>query len=204
MEIFFLVGGLASILSLLMPVSLILALLVILALRHDDDDDASRAPAIYAALVWFIGLFTSLIAAVGMAASLVAFSDEVDGGGHDGQASAAAAFFAVGVVTLVLLWVHRDALTRLRQGTGAARRVHRAYVLVVCLIAALVALVAGAVLIFQFYALAFPDTADTERGDAARTIVPVAVAALGACLLWMTHWDQLEVAGDGAETDPAV
>ena len=60
----FLLGGLGSVLALFFPVILVLALLVILALRHDDDADGNRAPAIYGSVIAYVGVLTVLAIAL--------------------------------------------------------------------------------------------------------------------------------------------
>lgn len=71
MEGLFLLGGLGFGLMLLFPIVLLLALLVILALRHDDDVEGTRAPAIYGAVVAFLAVFTLLFAATAFVSSLL-------------------------------------------------------------------------------------------------------------------------------------
>ena len=189
----FLLGGLGSVLALFFPVILVLALLVILALRHDDDTDGNRAPAIYGSVIAYVGVLTVLFSATGVVASLVELTkDSYD---DDGTITTAVIFLIAGVAALGLLYVHQGLFARRHAAGGAARRVHRAYVLVMCLTVAFTAMVSGAILLFQLYGVAFPDTAGTDRGDAFRVVVTMAVLFAGSAALWQRHWRELDLSG---------
>lgn len=194
----FLFGGLLSVVSLLIPIALILALLVILALRHDDDADALRAPAIYASIVAFVALLTLLLAVTGAVGGLVDLSrgDEFDG--RDGDVTTIVTFLIVGAVAGGLLYVHRDLFALVSTAGGAARRVRRAFLLVMCLVTAVLAMGAVGVVLFQVYALLFPDTAGAKRGDAASALVTAAALLAGAVALWRLHWQELDLRLPGA------
>jgi hypothetical protein len=197
----FLLGGLGSVVVLFFPVILVLALLVILALRHDDDADGNRAPAIYGSVIAYVGVLTVLFSATGVVASLVELTN--DSGDHDGTVTSGVIFLIAGVAALGLLRVHQGLFARRHAVDGAARRVHRAYVLVLCLTVALTAMVAGAIVLFQLYGAAFPDTAGTDRGDALRVLVTMAVLFAGAAVLWQRHWAELELGGRAPEVSAA-
>src|SRR5881628_2265080 len=77
---FLFAGGIAV--ALLLPVILILGILVILALRHDDDADANRAPAIYASVIAFIAVLTILFAGTGVVSALL---ETTSGHTHSGE-----------------------------------------------------------------------------------------------------------------------
>lgn len=230
----FLFGGLLSALMVLVPVVLILALLVILALRHDDDADASRAPAIYASLIAFVGLLTLLLTATGLTSSLVeltasdsgsAIGIESDEGGwtsyapddvmpeefgpsrsddDDAAISSAVGFLIAGAAALALLLVHRSLFDRRRTAAGAARRVHRAYLLVLCFVTALIAVGAGALGVWTLYRAIFPGTAGADnRADELRTLVTLAVLFVGAAGLWRMHWGELDLDRPDDDAPPA-
>lgn len=232
----FLFGGLLSGVFLLVPVILVLALLVILALRHDDDVDGSRAPAIYGALIAFIALLTILFAATGIATSLASvtsddtrgaigssssdisissgddFIDSGSGSGsrfslaseddNDAAVTSAVGFLIAGLVGLGLLLVHRPFFARRATATGAALRVHRAYLLVLCLVAAIIAAGAAGAALYAIYRALFPDTAGSDnRADELRALVPLLVLLVGAAGLWRWHWRQLDL-GQPAAPEP--
>jgi hypothetical protein len=208
----FLFGGLSLAVTLLFPVVLLLAFLVILALRHDDDVDGNRAPAIYGAVVAFIALLTLLFAATGVAASLAeltasdgggssgaqfesgGFEDFDDSGSDDDAAiSSAVAFFIAGLAAAGLLAVHRSLFERRRSATGAARRVHRAYALAFCLVTALIAMAAGGAGLYSLWRAVAPGVSGSDnRSDELRTLVPLIVLFVGAALLWMRHWAEVD------------
>lgn len=230
----FLFGGLLSGTILLVPVILVLALLVILALRHDDDADASRAPAIYGALIAFVGLLTLLFAATGVTSSIASLtadqtrgaigvtSDDsftVGGGGSvqgrfgermqddddDAAITSAVGFLIAGAAALGLLAVHRPLFARRRDVTGAGQRVHRAYLLVLCLVTAVVATVAAGAGAYALYRAVFPDTAgSSNRADDLRTLVTLIVLFVGAGGLWRWHWRQLDLGGPAEVSAPAA
>jgi hypothetical protein len=188
----FLLGGIGSVFFLMFPVVLVLALLVILALRHDDDADGNRAPAIYGSVIAYIGLLTILLSLTGVVASLVDLSKD-SYGGHDSTITAAVVFLIAGVAAAGLLRVHMTLFDRRHAVAGAAQRVHRAYLLVMCLTVALIAMVAGGVMLYQLYGAIFPGTAGTDRDDAMRAFVAMVVLFLGSAGLWQWHWQQLTV-----------
>lgn len=229
----FLLGGVASLLFLLFPVILILALLVILALRHDDDTDGNRAPAIYGSVIAFVALLTLLFAATGLTASLASltaddtsgaignsasdfavspdgnrFSEESFASNDDNDAAitSAVGFLVAGAAALGLLFAHRTLFDRRRTATGAARRVHRAYLLVLCLVVALIATVAGGMGIYTIYRAIFPDTAGADnRADELRMLVTLVVLFVGAAGLWRLHWAELDLdRPDDGEVTAAV
>jgi uncharacterized membrane protein YeiB len=218
----FLFGGLGLVVTMLFPVVLLLALLVILALRHDDDVDSNRAPAIYGAVVAFVALLTLLVAATGVASSLVQLTASDDGGGSrdrmmemerpdgmegfddyemyedesnndDAAISSTIGFLIAGLAAVGLLAVHRSLFERRREATGAARRVLRAYALAFCLVVALIAMAAGGATLFTVWRAAAPGVAGSEnRADELRTLVPMIVLFVGAALLWKRHWAEVE------------
>jgi hypothetical protein len=190
----FLFGGLSLGLVLFMPIVLVLGLLVILALRHDDDVDGSRAPAIYASVVAYLGTLTVLLAATAAAAALADVSREDYGAGHDGAANAFALAFIAALVGLGILWVHRSLFDSRHAATGAARRVFRAYVLVLCLTVVVVGAIAGGIALYSLYAFVAPGVTDVGgRGEALRTFAPAAVLLAGCGGLWAWHWRELKV-----------
>jgi hypothetical protein len=190
----FLLGGLGSVVVLFFPVILVLALLVILALRHDDDADGNRAPAIYGSVIAYVGLLTVLFSATGVVAALVELTND-NSYDDDGTVTTAVIFLIAGLAALGLLRVHQGLFARRHTAGEAAHRVHRAYVLVMCLTVALTAMVAGGILLYQLYGVAFPDTAGTDRGDAFRVAVTMAVLFLGSAGLWQRHWRELDLGG---------
>jgi hypothetical protein len=74
----FLLGGLGFAFALMFPLVLLVALLVILAIRHDNDAEGTRAPAVYGAVVAFLALFTLLFAATAMVTSLLDLTKDDD------------------------------------------------------------------------------------------------------------------------------
>jgi hypothetical protein len=229
----FLYGGLFSIAFLVLPLVLVLALLVILALRHDDDADGGRAPAIYGALIAFIGFLTLLFAATGLTASMVSltsddtavgrssddfysegsFDDEPSGtltvgrferDDDDAAVTSAMRNPIAGVAALGLLRVHRSLFDRRTDAVGAARRVHRAYLLVLCFTVAVVGTAAAGAGAYALFRALFPGTADVDnRADEVRTLVTLAVLFLGSAALWREHWKELDL-GAPPEVSEAV
>lgn len=208
-------GGFAVVL--ILPVVLVLGILVILALRHDDDPDGNRAPAMYASLIAFLALLTILFAATGFVGELMEttsghthasesfggfrddFSDDDDGA----AVTQAMAFFIAGVAALVLLRIHRRLFARRFTVTGAAARVHRAYLLVMCFVVAVIGIAAAGMALFELYQVIFKDAANLEnRADELRELVPTAVLAIGAWSIWTWHWRELDL--DGAASAKAV
>jgi hypothetical protein len=188
----YLFGGLFSVLFLLVPIILVLGLVVILALRHDDDVDAARAPAIYGSVVAYLGLLTVLFAATGAAAAVADYSrDSYDG--NEGATTGLVVAVIAAIVGLAVLGVHRTLFARRFAVSGAAKRVHRAYVLVLCLTVVLVGAAAGGITLYQLYGVLFPDTADMARGDALRGLAPAVVLLAGCGILWRWHWEELDL-----------
>jgi hypothetical protein len=167
---------------------------VILALRHDDDADGGRAPAIYGSVVAYLGLLTVLLAAAGAASAVADLSRDDYGGGHDGAANGLAMSLIAAVVGLGILWVHRMLFESRHTATGAARRVFRAYLLVLCLTVVVIGAISGAIALYSLYAFVAPGVTDVGgRGEALRTFGPAAVLLAGCGLLWMWHWRELRV-----------
>jgi hypothetical protein len=189
----FLFGGLGLVVTMLFPVVLLLAFLVILALRHDDDVDGSRAPAIYGAVVAFIALLTILVSVTGVASSLAQLTASDDGGrspspmmerraameeydefddlemyedetdNDDAAISSAIGFLIAGLAAAGLLAAHRSLFERRQGATGAALRVHRAYALAFCLVVALIAMAAGGGTLYTVWRAAAPGVAGAEN-----------------------------------------
>jgi hypothetical protein len=235
---FFFAGGLVLVLAL--PVILILGILVILALRHDDDRDGNRAPAIYGSVIAYLALLTILFAGTGAVHALIDTSSghtHADGGSYssvqmsgpmmgsddgyggsmerrlmrsysdddDGAAiTEMVAFLIAAAAAIALLAVHRRLFAHRRTVAGAAARVHRAYLLVMCFTVALIAVAAGAAALFELYKVIFAGAANvSNRADEARELIPSALFALGAAFLWRMHWDELGLDfGDGDPTTP--
>ena len=86
MDGLFLFGGLAFAVSLVFPLLVLLGLLIILAMRRDDDADGTRGPAIYASIVAVVAVFTLLFAVTGLVSSLLDLTRD-DGGGFGGVGS---------------------------------------------------------------------------------------------------------------------
>jgi hypothetical protein len=222
----FFAGGLIVI-GLALPVILILGILVILALRHDDDPDANRAPAIYGAVIAFLAILTILFASTGVVGALLETSSghtHGDGGSYsrvemsgpmmdgddmyqggmnrrlvrysdddDGAAvSDAVGLLIAGLAAAALLAVHRRLFARRFTVAGAAARVHRAYLLIMCFVVAIVAVTAAAMTLNFLYQLIFSGAANVEnRADVARDLIPAAVLGLGAGWIWRWHWSEL-------------
>src|SRR5688500_9670809 len=103
----FVLSGVFSSLSLVVPLLVVLGLLVILALRHEDDADGNRAPAIYGSMVWLVGLVTILVAVAGVATSLLSLAD-AESYEQDGAVSSGVLFLIVGLAAAGLLFAHRQ------------------------------------------------------------------------------------------------
>ena len=236
---FFIAGGVALALSL--PVILILGILVILALRHDDDPDGNRAPAIYGSVIAFLAILTILFAATGIVSELVATTSgsthgtsgarrmemnftpnsgsSLDDNGlqpmprfaayhedHDGRAiTNAVGFLIAGLAAAGLLALHRGLFAHRRTVTGAAARVHRAYLLVMCLILVVLGLTGAAVAVYAVFRAIASDWANVRnRADELRAAGSALALALGAGYLWRRHWDELGLDLGGPEPPPAV
>lgn len=65
-----------------LPVLVLVAVVVVVALRHDDDAGEERAPAIYGSVVAFLALLVAVTAAVG---ALVGFTGDTGGSTPDGR-----------------------------------------------------------------------------------------------------------------------
>ena len=175
------------------PIVLVLALLVILALHRDEDVDGNRSLAIYGALVAFVGFFALVLAAPVVAAALVNFSRETYGEGHNAEATMLVTGIIIGVIGAGVLLLHRGLFERLRLATGAAARVRRAYSLVMCFVTVVVGAIAGAMALYQVAAMVASDTFDTTSGDAARSFVPAMALLVAAVAVGRWHWDEAEI-----------
>ena len=218
MDGFFLFGGLVFAVSLAFPLLVLLGLLVILAMRRDDDADGTRGPAIYASIVAVVAVFTLLFAVTGLASSLLDLTKD-EGGGFGGvgsgrefegeldfgdgfgsdfgsdpdDAAARGAVLAliVGAVAAGVLQLHRPLLERVRAGTGAAARVWRAYGLTVALLSLLIGIGAVAGLAYSLFGVLAPGVFEAgSRADAARTGAVFLVLAGGAGALFRWHADE--------------
>jgi len=173
-----------------LPVVLVLGLLVVLALHRDEDTDGSRAPAIYGALVAFVGFFALLVATPVAASALVNLSRDTYDGGHDAET----AMFVVGVIIalvgLGILVLHRGLFERLQRVTGAGARVRRSYALVMCFVTVLVGASAAIVSLYQLAAMVASDTFGTTSGDAARAFVPAIALLVAAIAIGRLHWQE--------------
>ena len=191
MEGFFFIGLISIVLFAAMPLVIAIALLVILALRHDDDVDSSRAPAIYASIVAFVSFLSALFALGGATAAVGQYSVEDYGGGHHDATTGLVISAIVAVIALTILRLHLPLFERRHAAVGAAGRVYRAYALVLCLAVLIVGAVAAAAGLFFLYAFIAPGVVDTDRGDALRSFAPMAVLVAGSGILWRWHWDEL-------------
>jgi hypothetical protein len=217
----FLLGGLAGLVLLSLPVVLLIGLLAILILRREDDPEGNRAPALYGAVVAFIGLLALLFAATGAVSSLAdltagnshgglgsstssSFSTSSSGGtsfggsrtvdDDDAAISSAVASVIVAAVALGLLFAHRPLFARRATAAGSAHRVLRGYLLLMCLAAALIAMVAGGIGLYTLYGAIFPGTAGVgNRADELRSLVTIVILFVGAAGLWHWHWRQLDL-----------
>ena len=232
----FFAGGLVVI-ALALPVILILGILVILALRHDDDADAQRAPAIYGSVIAYLAILTVLFAGTGVVHSLLdttsghthagdrgyetyvendnpMMGDDMYRGGvsrtvrysddDDGAAiTEAVGFFLAGAAALGLLAMHRRLFARRHVVAGAASRVHRAYLLVMCFTVVLIGIGAAVMAVFGLYEVIFKDAANIEnRADELRELIPSAVLAIGSWAIWTWHWRELDLDLGGGEPVP--
>jgi hypothetical protein len=237
---FLFAGGFAVVL--ILPVVLVLGILVILALRHDDDPDANRAPAIYGSIIAYIALLAVLFAAGAFAHEIIettsghthsngsygyesrvvqspdsmmdddmyspgqrrltrTYSDDDDGA----ALTAAVGALIVGLAALALLAVHRRLFARRFTVTGAAARVHRAYLLVMCLTVVLIGVAAAGMALYELVQVIFKDAANIEnRADKLRELVPTAVVAVGAWGIWNWHWRELDLDLGGAAPPAAT
>jgi hypothetical protein len=104
-----------------------------------------------------------------------------------------------------LLAVHRRLFAHRRTVAGAASRVHRAYLLVMCFTVAIIAVAAGAMALFELYSVIFAGAANvSNRADEARQLVPSVFLALGAAYLWRRHWDELGLDLGGDDPPPTA
>jgi hypothetical protein len=194
-EGFFFIGLISIVVLAALPLVIAIALLVILALRHDDDVDSSRAPAIYASIVAFVSFLTVLFALAGTAASVGQYSVEDYGGGHHDATTGLVMSAIVAVIAVAILRLHLPVFDRRHVAVGAARRVYRAYALVLCLGVLVVGAIAAVAALFFVYSFIAPDVVGTDRGDALRSFAPAAVLLAGSGILWKWHWDELDLGG---------
>ena len=222
----------------LLPIVVLLGVVVVLALRQDDDVDEQRGPAIYASVVAFVALLTLLVAVTGVVSALVAFTEdtetssfrsrvEVDAdlrgsfgddagdlpgsfgedgsdGDHDDDWRALAAFAIAGAAAVGVLALHRPLLERRETWTGAARRVYRAYLALVCVVTVVLAVGAAAVLVYDVLQLLAPGVfGDGDRGDAGREALPVLVLFGASAALWSWHSAQLGIGPPRREVSAA-
>jgi hypothetical protein len=176
-----------------LPIFLVLAFVVVLALHRDEDTEGNRALAIYGALVAFLGFLALLLAAPIATAALVNFSRETYGGRHDAEATMLITGIIIGVIGAGVLLLHQPLFERLRLATGAAARVRRAYGLVMCLVSVVVGATAGAMALYRAAAMVASDTFGTTSGDAARSFVPSLALLVAAIAIGRWHWDEAEI-----------
>jgi hypothetical protein len=182
-----------------LPVVLVLGLVVVLALHRDEDTEGNRAPAIYAALVAFVGFFALIVAAPIGASALVNLSRETYGGGHDAETAMFVVGIIVALVGLGILVLHRSLFERLRHATGAGGRVRRSYALVMCFVTVLVGASAAMVALYQVAAMVASDTFGTTSGDAARAFVPAVALLVASMAVGRLHWEEAGItAADAA------
>ncbi|MBW8825864.1 MAG: hypothetical protein JF603_05890 [Acidobacteria bacterium] len=200
------IGAFLAVFVLLVPVLGVIGLLVVLAIRRDGDEDGSRAPALYAALVAFFACFTLLIGAtVGVSAlanlqkddrGTASFFDDssfTDGGSqssNDREISTAIAAGLVCVAAAAVLVLHRSLirwaadLDRLRAGG----RIFRAYALITCLVAVVLLVVALTSSLYDvFRSLAPGVTGSAERGDGLRELAGSVTLGIGAFIIYRWH-----------------
>lgn len=222
----FLLGGVAGLLIFSLPVVLVIGLLTILVLRRDDDADGNRAPALYGAVIAMIGILTLLFAVTGVVSSVadltaddssaaistpsmpggedLSFDDSRRRDDDDAAISSAVGLLIVAGVSLGLLRAHRRLFARRHEVVGSARRVYRGYLLVLCLVTAVTAMVAAGVGLYTIYSAIFPDTAGADnRADELRSLVTIAVLFVGAAGLWRWHWRELDL-GEQPEVSAAA
>jgi len=120
--------------------------------------------------------------------------------------STAIGALVVGLAALALLAVHRHLFARRFTVTGAAARVHRAYLLVMCLTVVLIGVSATGMALYELVQVIFKDAANLEnRADKLRDLVPTAVVAIGAWGIWNWHWRELDLdLGGSAPTATAT
>ena len=189
----------------LFPVLVLLAVVVVLALRHDDDAGEERAPAIYGSVVAFLALLTLLVAVTAAVGALVGFTEDTGGtvaddrftsmmdeGDHDDDWRALAASVIAGGAAVAVLALHRPLLDRRDELTGAARRVYRAYLALMSLVTVVLAVAVGAVIVYAVLRLLSPGVFGGEdRGQVGREALPLLALFLGAATLWRWHWARL-------------
>ena len=187
------------------PILVLLAVVVVLALRHDDDAGEERAPAIYGSVVAFLALLALLVAVTAAVGALVGFTEDTGGsmpgrrfesmmdeGDHDDDWRALATSVIAGGAAVAVLALHRPLLDRRDDLTGAARRVYRAYLALMSLVTVVVTVVVGAVLVYAVLRLLSPGVFGGEdRGQVGRDTLPLLALFLGAASLWRWHWAQL-------------
>lgn len=204
----------------LLPILALLALMIVVALRQDDDGGEERAPAIYGAIVAMLALLTLLFAVAGAASALADFTESSgeqsrqmirmgdddpsfgyggrlgDSADHDDDWQRLVAAVIAGGVAVALVALHRPLLDRRRSATGAARRVYRAYLSVGALVTVLVAVLVGGFAVFAVAKVVAPGVfGNGDRGDAGRDAVPMLVLFLVSAGLWRWHWRELGVGG---------
>jgi hypothetical protein len=181
-----------------LPVVLVLGLVVVLALHRDEDTDGNRAPAIYAALVAFVGFFALLVAAPVAASALINLSRETYGGGHDAETAMFVLGIIIALVGFGILVLHRGLFERMRVATGAGGRVRRSYALVMCFVTVLVGAAAAMLALYQVAAMVASDTFGTTSGDAARAFVPAVALLVAAMAIGRLHWEEAGVSATSA------
>jgi hypothetical protein len=181
-----------------LPVVLVLGLVVVLALHRDEDTEGNRAPAIYAALVAFIGFFALLVAAPVAASALVNLSRDTYDGGHDAETAMFVLGIIIALVGLGILVLHRGLFARLRHATGAGGRVRRSYALVMCFVTVLVGASAAMLALYQVAAMVASDTFGTTSGDAARAFVPAIALLVAAVGIGRLHWEEAGISAASA------
>jgi hypothetical protein len=101
---------------------------------------------------------------------------------------------AASLLVLRFHWPRLEAVgTRAVPGLAAAR-LRQSYCYVVCFLVVVTMLVAATVATFNVVQAIAPGTTGVaNRGDAIASIVPLAVLAVGAALLFRLHWKRVEL-----------